>query len=148
MNESPALLAARKGMGALDAHQKAHPGETLDFSEIDFQKSENAHIDFSGFEFASKVDFRNATFGDANARYDSIPVSAARFVNCVFREHAYFDGSVFGSSISFEKSIFKDSVWFQNVKFGPKAIFKLCIPISSFQSIYPSWQSGVFWHCS
>lgn len=127
MNESPTLLAARKGMGALDAHQKAHPGETLDFSDVDFQKPDNAQIDFSGFEFCSKADFRNAKFGDANARYDSRSISAAKFVNCVFREHVNFDGSVFGPRISFEKAVFKDSVWFQNVTFGSQANFKLSI---------------------
>jgi hypothetical protein len=120
MTESAALIAARKGMAALDAYQSANLDAPLDFSGVDFGKSENAEIDFTGFEFKSEVNFRNAIFGELEESSQYRPIS---FKNCVFNERVFFDGATFHSNVYFTEAVFKEGSIFQNVDFNHHAEF-------------------------
>lgn len=127
MSESAALQAARKGSAALEAFQRAHPDDTLDFSGVDFRTPENEHITFSDFHFLLPANFEGATFGDtpvpfqvygAAAGAPGSPKGAALFQNAVFDRDAQFSRATFGHRARFDGAIFNGIVNFVDVSFG------------------------------
>lgn len=98
MTESAALIAARKGMAALDAYQSANLGAPLDFGGVDFGKPENEEIDFTGFEFKTETDFSEVNFGNPN---QSHPYKPARFEKCLFNKRVLFNGATFQNDALF-----------------------------------------------
>jgi hypothetical protein len=133
MSESTALLAARQGRAALEAFQRANPGSTLDFGDVDFRDPQNEHIEFSGFEFLLDVDFSRAKFGDTpipwrvhGYRPPTGPgpvLGAALFQKSVFHGRASFDHASFGLEARFDDSIFKVAANFVETNFAGDARF-------------------------
>jgi hypothetical protein len=125
MSESTALLAARQGRAALEAFQRANPGSTLDFRDVDFRDPQNECIDFSGFEFLLDVDFGGAKFGQIHhSRSGGGTVRGrARFQKSVFHGRASFAGASFGYEAKFGDSIFKQGANFVKTNFAGNASF-------------------------
>jgi hypothetical protein len=133
MPESTALHAARQGRAALEAFQRANPGSTLDFRDVDFRDPQNECIEFSGFEFLLDVDFSRATFGDTPIPWrvhgyrpptGPGPVrGAALFQKAVFHGRASFDHAAFGDEARFDDSIFKLGANFVETNFANNAKF-------------------------
>ncbi|WP_084539965.1 pentapeptide repeat-containing protein [Azorhizobium doebereinerae] len=140
MSASEVLQAARKGRAELEAFQRSHPDDTLDFSGVDFRAPENEHITFSDFHFLLPVIFEGATFGDTPVPFQvhgaalgapGSPKGAALFQNTVFERRAQFSKAKFGSNARFDGAIFKDIVNFVDVTFGEGARFSRAIFQSS-----------------
>ena len=164
MSESAALQAARKGCAVLEAFQRAHPEDTLDFSGVDFRTPENEHIIFSDFHFMLPTNFEGATFGDTPVPFrvhgvavpnlaalsqnlvgfevvvgaPGSPKGAALFQNTAFEKDAQFSNATFGSNARFDGAIFKGIVNFTSVTFGERVHFSRAV----FQS--PSFAHSIF----
>ncbi len=133
---SKALEAARSGMSALEAYQKTNPDDELDFEGIDFRDPQNAHIDFSGFEFLSKINFRKAIFGDSLVTWPKPGFRLLKgplFSKCVFHKGAIFADARFGSGARFDDVIFKADAVFGGAEFGENVNFaRAVIGVGSF----------------
>ena len=140
MPVSEALEAARSGLSALDAHQKSNPEVELDFEDIDFRDPKNAHIDFSGFEFRSNVNFRNAVFGDVLVNYPSVgrrSLTGPVFSKCIFHKHANFANCAFGTGARFDEVVWKANAVFGGATFEEEANFSRTVI-----------NTGSFGHCT
>jgi uncharacterized protein YjbI with pentapeptide repeats len=134
-SESEALRAARKGQAVLEAFQRSHPDETIDFSGIDFRTPENEHIKFCGFEFLLQVNFEDATFGDTPVPFhihgypsgSGSPKGAALFQNTVFHREVAFSRATFGNDARFDGAVFKSIVNFVETTFGAGARFSRAV---------------------
>lgn len=135
MSESAALQAARKGCAALEAFQRAHPEDTLDFRGVDFRDPQNEHIQFSDFEFLIGVDFQGAKFGNTPIQFQvhghpagrGSPKGAALFQKAVFHSGVSFANAIFGDQARFDDSLFKVGANFSETTFGEGAQFSRAV---------------------
>lgn len=145
MKISKVLESARSGIKALEAHQDANPEDELDFEGVDFRDPNNAHIDFSGFEFRARVNFRKSTFGvtpipfrpHGYPRRAGTPEGGACFTGAVFHKHAIFADCVFGDGAQFGDVIWKENAVFGGATFGDNANFSRAVI-----------KTGSFGHCA
>jgi pentapeptide repeat protein len=129
MSESAALQAARKGPVALEAFQRAHPKDTLDFSGVDFCDPQNEHIQFSDFEFLLEVDFKETKFGNTPVPFQvhghpsgrGSSKGAALFQKTVFHRNVSFANATFGNEVRFDDSVFEAGACFAKTTFGEAA---------------------------
>ena len=102
--------------------------KTIDFSGIDFKKSPQDSINFSGFHFGDHVNFSNCKFYTEQEFIDAKFGHKANFSSAVFTDISNFHGASFlddanfsdaelGSSCTFEEAVFGNDANFENAIF-------------------------------
>ncbi len=105
----------------------AEPGETVDFSDMEFS-DDPADQYFRRVEFSAIADFTGSIFRNGNVFGEAIFHEEAIFNNAIFKEKSDFPNVVFEDKVSFDETIFSEAVGFhsnfQNRVFFERAIFQ------------------------